>query len=159
MPVDAQVFRSAMGCFAAGVTVVTTVGRDGAPYGLTATAFTSVSMNPPLALVCIGKESGSYSHFAGCSAFAVNFLSVDQVPVSQRFASSGGEKFAELDWRPGRLRVPLLGGTIGYAECELVATHDGGDHTIFIGRIEAAEANGGDPLTYFRGAYRRLAEL
>lgn len=159
MAVDVDLFRSAMGCFAAGVTVVTTVDGDGAPFGLTATAFSSVSMEPPLALVCIGKESGSYAQFAACSAFAVNFLAIDQVLVSHRFASSGGEKFAEMDWRRGELGVPLLGGTIGFAECGLVHAYEGGDHTIFVGRIEAAAANGGEPLTYFRGAYRRLTNI
>lgn len=159
MAVDRDLFRSAMGSFAASVTVVTTVDRDGVPYGLTATAFSSLSMDPPLALVCIGKDSGSYPQFATCASFAVNFLGADQVAVSQRFASSGGDKFADLPWRRGTLGVPILDGTIGHAECSLVQTYPGGDHTIFVGQIEAATANGGEPLVYFRGAYRRVSGL
>ncbi len=159
MAVEKDLFRSAMGCFTAGVTVVTTVDATGAPYGLTATAFSSLSMNPPLSLVCIGKDSGSYAQFAACTVFAVNFLAVEQVAVSQRFASSGGDKFADLDWRRGALGVPLLAATIGYAECSLVHSYEGGDHTIFVGQIEAAATTEGAPLTYFRGAYRRLADL
>jgi flavin reductase (DIM6/NTAB) family NADH-FMN oxidoreductase RutF len=159
MAVDRDVFRSVMGCFAAGVTVVTTVDADGAPYGLTATAFSSVSLDPPLALVCIGKESGSYSQFAACRFFAVNFLAEEQTDLSQHFASSGGDKFARLPWARGEYGVPILGGTIGFAECRLVHSYEGGDHTIFVGEIEAGAVSEGSPLTYFRGAYRRLTEL
>jgi len=159
MAVDKDVFRSLMGCFAAGVTVVTTVDADGVPFGLTATAFSSVSLAPPLALVCIGKDSGSYAQFAACSYFAVNFLAVGQADLSQRFASSGGDKFATLDWTRGDCGVPILAGTIGFAECRLVHSYEGGDHTIFVGQIEAGAASDGTPLTYFRGAYRRLTEI
>lgn len=148
-----------MGSFAAGVTVVTTADDAGRPFGLTATAFSSLSLLPPLALVCIARDAASYGQFAAATAFAVNFLAADQVDVSNRFASSGGDKFSGVDWKRGALGVPLLPGTLGYAECRLVHAHEGGDHTIFVGEIEAAEIAPGEPLIYFRSAYRKLAGL
>ena len=159
MPVDKDTFRAAMGSFAAGVTVVTTVGIDGQPQGLTATAFSSVSADPPLALVCIAKKSSTHAHFAASGVFAVSFLASDQAEVSQLFASSGADKFGGAEWRAGELGAPLLGGTIGHAECRVVHAYDGGDHTIFVGEIEYAETLEGEPLTYFRGAYRGIRDL
>jgi flavin reductase (DIM6/NTAB) family NADH-FMN oxidoreductase RutF len=158
MPIDAALFRHVLGSFAAGVTVVTTRGVDGKPYGLTATAFTSVSLSPPLALVCVDKQAETYPHFAASAIFAVNFLAADQRELSQRFAVSGGDKFAGVAWRPGQLGAPLLEGTIGHIECRMLHTYDGGDHTIYVGEIEAAQARDGVPLLYFRGAYRRVAD-
>lgn len=154
MAIDKQLFRSVLGNFAAGVTVITTVGADGTPFGLTATAFTSVSLIPPLVLACIDKRSETYSCFGSSKVFAANFLGQDQQQVSQRFAVSGGDKFAGVEWRPGVIGAPILAGTIGYVECRVRHEYDGGDHTIYVGEVEAAEAQGGEPLIYFRGAYR-----
>lgn len=159
MAIDKTLFRRVMGNFAAGVTVVTTVGPAGQPYGLTATAFTSVSLLPPLALVCVDKKSETYPYFHPAGVFAVNFLSVDQEYVSQRFATSGGDKFDGLEWRGGELGAPLLAGTVGYVECRIAHAYEGGDHTIYVGEIAAADAAEGEPLVYFRGAYRRVADL
>jgi len=158
MSIDKDTFRKTMGCFAAGVTVVTSVDAEGRPFGLTATAFSSVSADPPLALVCIGKESSTHAQFAAAGVFVVNFLSIDQADVSQRFASSGVDKFAGLEYATGELGAPVLAGTIGFAECRVVHVYEGGDHTIFVGQIEAGSANEALPLTYFRGAYRSVSE-
>jgi flavin reductase (DIM6/NTAB) family NADH-FMN oxidoreductase RutF len=158
MPIDKQLFRSVMGNFAAGVTVVTTTKNDGEPCGLTATAFTSVSLLPPLALVCVDKKSESYAYFETAGVFAVNFLSSAQQAISQRFAVSGGDKFAGVGWRPGTLGAPILEGTIGHVECRITHAYDGGDHTIYVGEIEAAGTSDGEPLVYFRGAYRSVTE-
>lgn len=157
--IDKSLFRHVLGNFAAGVTVVTTRGADQRPYGLTATAFTSVSLEPPLALVCIDKKAESSPHFGAAGVFAVNFLAADQQDVSQRFATSGGDKFGAVEWMSGRLGVPILAGAIGHVECRIAAAHDAGDHTILVGEITAAEASDGEPLVYFRGAYRRVTEL
>jgi flavin reductase (DIM6/NTAB) family NADH-FMN oxidoreductase RutF len=154
MPIEKQLFRSVLGNFAAGVTVITTVGPDGAPYGLTATAFTSVSLIPPLVLVCVDKKSESYPHFGTSRVFAANFLSREQQQISQRFAVSGGDKFTGIDWRPGMLGAPILGGIIGHVECRIRHDYEGGDHTIYVGEVESAIADAGEPLIYFRGAYR-----
>ncbi len=159
MAIDKDTFRAAMGSFAAGVTVATTVGRVGEPYGLTATAFSSVSAEPPMALVCIDKNSSTHEHFAASGVFAVSFLATGQVDVSQLFASSGADKFGGCEWRAGRLGAPIIAGTIGYVECRTVHAYDGGDHTIFVGEIEVAEVSEGEPLTYFRGAYRGVRDL
>ena len=154
MPIDKQLFRSVLGNFAAGVTVITTVGSDGTPYGLTATAFTSVSLIPPLVLACIDKRSETYAHFGSSGVFAANFLGQEQQQISQRFAVSGGDKFAGVEWRPGVVGAPILAGTIGHVECRIRNEYDGGDHTIYVGEVEAAAAEAGEPLIYFRGAYR-----
>jgi flavin reductase (DIM6/NTAB) family NADH-FMN oxidoreductase RutF len=156
MAIEKDLFRQVMGNFAAGVTVITTLGADKQPFGLTATAFTSLSLVPPLVLVCIGKASETYPYFAPAGLFAVNFLAASQQDVSQRFASSGGDKFAALRWRRGALGLPLLDGTIGHLECRIVSAHDGGDHTIYVGEVEAAASGDGDPLVYFRSAYRTV---
>jgi flavin reductase (DIM6/NTAB) family NADH-FMN oxidoreductase RutF len=154
MPIDKPLFRSVLGNFAAGVTVVTTYGPERTPYGLTATAFTSVSLVPPLVLVCIDKKSETYAHFASSGVFAVNLLARDQQDISSRFAVSGGDKFTGIDWHPGELGAPILAGTIGHLECRVRHDYDGGDHTIYVGEVESAVTGSGDPLIYFRGAYR-----
>lgn len=154
MPIDKQLFRSVLGNFAAGVTVITTVGPDGTPYGLTATAFTSVSLIPPLVLACIDKRSETYTYFGSSGVFAANFLSQEQQHISQRFAVSGGDKFAGVEWRAGVVGAPILAGTIGHVECRVQHEYDGGDHTIYVGEVESAGTDTGEPLIYFRGAYR-----
>lgn len=156
MAIEKDLFRQVMGNFAAGVTVVTTVGADQQPFGLTATAFTSLSLVPPLVLVCIGKASETYPYFEPAGMFGVSFLAANQQDVSQRFASSGGDKFADLAWHRGSLGLPLLEGTIGHLECRIVSAHDGGDHTIYVGEVEAAASGSGDPLVYFGSSYRSV---
>ncbi len=158
MPIDKQEFRRVLGHFAAGVTVVTTVGDDGQPYGLTATAFTSVSLEPPLVLVCVDKRAESHPHFHVSRVFAVNFLGVDHEHLSRRFATSGGDKFKDLKFSRGVTGAPLLSEALGYLECRTVEVIEGGDHTIFLGQVEAADAREGEPLLYFKGAYRRIVK-
>mgnify|MGYP005836515959 CR=1 FL=1 len=167
MPIDRDSFRQVLGHFAAGVTVVTTVNKEGAPYGLTATAFTSVSLDPPLVLVCVDRKSETHPHFAAAGVFAVNFLAYGQEELSRRFAVSGGEKFREVAHSRGVTGAPLLEGTVGYVECELRQAVEAGDHTIFIGEVVNARCptpeTGGrtqapTPLLYYRGRYHRLAD-
>jgi flavin reductase (DIM6/NTAB) family NADH-FMN oxidoreductase RutF len=159
MPIDKDAFRRVLSNFAAGVTVVTTLDRDRQPHGLTATAFTSVSLEPPLVLVCIDKKAETYPHFAPSGVFAVNFLGAEQRDVSQHFAKHGGDKFAGLAWRRGVLGTPILEGAVGHVECRIVHGYDGGDHTIYVGEIESADAGDGAPLLYFRHAYHRVDGL
>lgn len=158
MPIDKQEFRRVLGHFAAGVTVITTVGDDGKPYGLTATAFTSVSLEPPLVLVCVDKRAESHPHFHTSRVFAVNFLGVDHEHLSRRFAVTGGDKFKDVAIRAGVTGAPLLSEALGYLECRTVDIFEGGDHTIFLGQVEAADAREGEPLLYFRGAYRQMGK-
>jgi flavin reductase (DIM6/NTAB) family NADH-FMN oxidoreductase RutF len=157
MPIDKQEFRRVLGHFAAGVTVITTVG-DGKPYGLTATAFTAVSLEPPLVLVCVDKRSDSHPHFHASRVFAVNFLAHDHEDVSRRFAVSGGDKFGDMPIRTGVTGAPVFSDALGHLECRATEVIEAGDHTIFIGQVEAADAREGEPLLYFRGAYRRVRQ-
>lgn len=159
MAIDKDVFRRVLSHFAAGVTVVTTVDREERPHGLTATAFTSVSLEPPLVLVCVDKQAETYSQFEPAGVFAVNFLSLEQRDISQRFATHGGDKFSGLSWRRGGLGAPLLDGTIGHVECRIRHWYDAGDHTIMVGEIESADAGDGEPLLHFRHDYRRVNDL
>ena len=159
MAIDKELFRRVLSHFAASVTVVTTVDEAQRPYGLTATAFSSVSLDPPLVLVCVDKKAETYPQFEPAGIFAVNFLSLEQRDISQRFAKHGGEKFNGLGWRPGSLGAPLLDGTIGFVECRICHWYDAGDHTIMVGEIESADAGAGEPLLHFRHAYRRVNDL
>jgi 3-hydroxy-9,10-secoandrosta-1,3,5(10)-triene-9,17-dione monooxygenase reductase component len=158
MAVDKNDFRRVMARFAAGVTVVTTRGQDDKPYGLTATAFTSVSLVPPMVLVCIGKESETYPHFTAQGCFAVNFLRHSQKDLSQHFAVSGGEKFANVAWTTKATGAPVLSEALGWVDCKIVHAYDGGDHTIYVGHVEAADAHDDAPLLYYAGKYGLLAE-
>jgi len=158
MAVDKNEFRRVLARFAAGVTVVTTRGADDQPYGLTATAFTSVSLVPPLVLVCIGKDSESYPYFTEKGVFAVNFLRHSQQDLSQRFAVSGGDKFNGVHWNTAATGAPILAEALGYVDCRIVASHEAGDHTIHVGEVEAANAHDDAPLLYFAAKYARIAD-
>lgn len=154
---DARTLRDAMGCFATGITVVTSRSADGTPIGLTANSFTSVSLDPPLLLVCIANTAGTASVLREAEHFAVNLLQTSQQPASNRFAGRGEDRFAATSWTPGETGMPLLDGSLGSFECKRHAVHDGGDHFILIGEVVRAQFEPRrDPLLYFRGKYRRL---
>lgn len=147
-------FKAVMGRFAAGVTVVTTVDTDGKLYGLTATAFTSLSMNPPLCLVCINKTTGSRDPMARSRRFAVNILSDQMEKVSNTFASRREDKFDQVKHEKGAATgCPVLPEALATMECEVTEILPGGDHDIFVGLIKSARAGEGKPLVYFGGAY------
>ena len=158
MAVDKAEFRRLLSHFAAGVTVVTTLDSDRRPYGLTATAFSSVSLVPPLVLVCIDKKAESFPHFDESGVFAVNFLSSDQKALSQKFAVSGGDKFSEQPYHTAATGAPILPGALGFVDCTIVHCYEGGDHVIYVGQVEAGEAEAGQPLLHFRGAYGGITE-
>ena len=154
---DARTLRDALGCFATGVTVVTAMTSEGTPIGLTANSFTSVSLDPPLLLVCIARSAGSASALEAATHFAVNVLQIGQQPASVRFAGRGQDRFASTAWERGQCGPPVLTGSLGTFECERHAIHEGGDHLILIGRVVRATFDPRrDPLLYFRGKYRRL---
>ena len=154
---DARTLRDALGCFATGVTIVTARTPDGDPVGLTANSFTSVSLDPPLLLVCIANTAGTASILRETKHFAVNLLQIGQQPVSNRFAGKGEDRFADTKWEVGEYGAPILHGSLGVFECERHALHEGGDHFILVGRVEKASFEPRrDPLLYFRGKYRRL---
>lgn len=154
---DARTFRDALGCFATGVTVVTAIGPDSLPIGLTANSFTSVSLDPPLLLVCIANNAGSAPALREAERFAVNVLQIGQQPTSNRFAGKGEDRFAATPWEVGEFGTPVLTGSLGSFECESQDIHDGGDHFILVGCVlKAIFEPRRDPLLYFRGKYRKL---
>lgn len=156
MAMDLQELRRVMGHFATGVTVITTMDKVGTPFGLTANAFTSLSLHPPLVLICIDKGVQCYSCFEESKIFAVNVLNEDQEELSRRFATKGIEKFAGLKWHKGHHGVALLDGAIGHLECNVIHSYEGGDHTVYVGEVVKATASGDRPLLFFKGKYHRL---
>ena len=154
---DPRTLRDALGCFATGVTVVTCVDESGAPAGLTVNSFTSVSLDPPLLLVCLAKPAASSAALVAASHFAVNVLQTGQQPASIRFSTRDQDRFGTTPWSTGEAGAPILKDSMGVFECERYAVHDGGDHHILIGQVVKATFDAQlDPLLYFRGSYRRL---
>jgi flavin reductase (DIM6/NTAB) family NADH-FMN oxidoreductase RutF len=155
MPVDDAQFKHALSHFASGVTIVTTE-HGGVDYGLTVASFASLSLNPPLVLVCISKSSSSHEPIALSQKFGVSILGSDQAEISGRFAARGGDKFAGLPIRRGELGVPLVGNALATLECRVHQHVVGGDHSIFIGEVVDTQTREGAPLLYFRAAYRDM---
>ncbi|HET6526121.1 flavin reductase [Sphingopyxis sp.] len=154
---DPRTLRDAMGCFATGITIVTALDAAGTPVGLTANSFTSVSLEPPLLLVCIANTAGTAPILRDAAHFGVNVLQIGQQPTSNRFAAKGEDRFANQPWAPGQTGVPLLGGSLVSFECQRESLHEAGDHFILVGRVVRAQFEPHrDPLLYFRGKYRRL---
>jgi flavin reductase (DIM6/NTAB) family NADH-FMN oxidoreductase RutF len=152
-------FKKVMGSFAAGVTVVTTVDADGRKWGLTATAFSSLSMDPPLCLVCVGKGAGSHGPLSEGRKFAVNMLTSDQEELSNRFASRIDDKFEGVAHHAGEATgCPVLDDALASMECEVTDVHAGGDHDIFVGKLTSVTVSEGEPLLYWRGKYAGVAQ-
>jgi 3-hydroxy-9,10-secoandrosta-1,3,5(10)-triene-9,17-dione monooxygenase reductase component len=156
-PIDAATFRHALGRFPSGVTVVTVRGADGRDFGMTVSAFASVSLKPPLVLVCIGDDATIAGEVAAAGHLAVSVLADHQDALAQKFADTDADRFADTAVHRGTTGVALLDGAAAHLECAIVARHRGGDHTIVVGEVLAATAvEDGHPLVYQRGAYRRL---
>ena len=150
-------FREVMGHFTTGVTVVTCLDSEGVPVGITANSFTSVSLDPPLLLVCIHKEATCAQALTAADHFAVNVLQAGQQPASIRFSTRQEDRFGVNDWSRGEFGAPVLKESLGVFESERYAVYDGGDHHILVGRVVKASFDPNiDPLLFFRGRYRRL---
>jgi len=158
-PIDTQDLRRAFGSFATGVTVVTTHGEESGPVGFTANSFASVSLDPPLLLVCLAHGMRSFPIFKDARTFAVNILADDQQDVSSSFASKGTDKFASVRWRHGATGSPLLEGVVAWFDCEAHEQVVAGDHTILIGRIVDYAYENRAPLGFCGGAYLRFGLL
>lgn len=156
---DPRTLRNAMGQFATGVTIVTTMAGD-LPVGVTANSFTSVSLDPPLVLFCLGKKLGCLDVFQSTDRFVINVLTNDQQCVSNRFAAKGVDRFRETAWRLSDVNdAPVIENALANIECVKHAQFDGGDHIIFIGEVMRAEYHPGhEPLVYFGGDYAELAQ-
>jgi flavin reductase (DIM6/NTAB) family NADH-FMN oxidoreductase RutF len=165
MAVDASTFKAALGRFASGVTVVTVHTEEG-DHGMTASAFSSLSLDPPLVLVCVNKDSTTQRRLEDSSGFAVSILSADQKSESNQYAGYGERPQDAFD-EQGTSRgvhslAPMLAGALAWLDCSHHATHDGGDHIIFVGRVEDATVFGErstlNPLLYAAGRYRALGK-
>lgn len=156
-PIAGDSLKEILRHFATGVTVITSVNEHGEPAGMTATAFTSVSVSPPMVLVCVNAAAHTRRAIDRYTRFAVNVLAASQQSVAQRFASSGGDKFEGVRWHPGATGVPLLNGALATVECRVAQTVEAGTHLIYIGVVLAGSSATGEPLVYHEGSYRRLA--
>jgi flavin reductase (DIM6/NTAB) family NADH-FMN oxidoreductase RutF len=151
---DPRELRTAMSHYCSGVVVVTGL-HEGAPVGLTAQSFVSLSLDPPLVAISPARSSRSWPKLRDAGHFNINILGADQRPTCELFARSGGDKFSRLAWKPGRTGSPVLENVLGVIECRLDAEHDAGDHTIAVGRVlhlEIFDVKRG-PLLFFRGGY------
>ncbi|WP_292071009.1 flavin reductase family protein [Brevundimonas sp. UBA7534] len=154
---DARTLRDALGCFATGVTVVTTRDGAGLPVGLTANSFSAVSLDPPLILFCLARSSSNLDRFRAAEHFAINVLHIGQQPTSGVFARSTEDRFQDVAWEAWDTGAPILSGALASFECATHQVVEAGDHLVFIGRVLRARFEPRrDPLLFFRGKYRRL---
>jgi flavin reductase (DIM6/NTAB) family NADH-FMN oxidoreductase RutF len=151
--IDAMEFRKTLGAFVTGVTVVSTRQQDGTPRGFTANSFTSVSLDPALVLICIGKSAASYPVFSAAAHFSISILAEDQKQVSSLFASKAADKFEQVAWHPGLTGSPVIDGSAAWFDCETHQVVEAGDHIILIGRVVDFANTTASPLGYGRGAY------
>jgi flavin reductase (DIM6/NTAB) family NADH-FMN oxidoreductase RutF len=157
MTIDPDSFRSVLGRFASGITVVTTLDPQGHDVGMTVSAFASVSLRPPLISVCIDHAASMHRAIAAAERFGVNILASDQEALSRRFAAvESSHRFEGIGYERGESGVVLLDDALGHMECLRVAQHEAGDHTLFIGEVERAVSRDARPLLYYRGGYAQL---
>jgi flavin reductase (DIM6/NTAB) family NADH-FMN oxidoreductase RutF len=157
MSFDTKAFRHALGSFPTGVAVVTAVGGAD-PVGMTVNSFTSVSLDPPLVLWCLKKDSHRYQIFADATAFTINVLGTEHENVSSRLARQGEHTLTDVDLMETELGPPALADAHAIFECAREAVYDGGDHLILIGRVARfARRDGGAPLVFYRGRYGALS--
>lgn len=155
--VTAAEFRSTCALFPTGVTVVTRTMRDGRPYGMTVSSFTSVSLDPPMILICVDRRSGFVADLLPGVPFAVNVLRDDQQPLAVRFSRPPElGRFSNVDWKESTAGVPLLAGAVGVFLCETTAVTIGGDHLIVVGIVLEAHRSVGQPLVWFNSRYHFL---
>lgn len=151
-------FRHLLGHFATGVTVATTCGSDGSPQGMTATAVASVSLDPPLVLVCVNHDDPFHHAMNGASGFAINVLANDQQELSRQFAGAAAARFDDVAYRTTARGIPLLLGVVAHVVCQKWESVNAGDHTVFLGRVVDGAAFERHPLLHFRGGYTGIGE-
>jgi flavin reductase (DIM6/NTAB) family NADH-FMN oxidoreductase RutF len=156
LSVSPDEFRAVLGRFPSGVTVVTTKGADGSDQGMTVSAFCSVSLEPPLILICIEKSASAYAALTSAQGFAINILSAKQEQIARRFAIIDIDRFEGVGFTRSSNGYAVLDDVLGVIECRRFKVHDGGDHTIILGEVEATRVESGTPLLYYRGGYAQL---
>ncbi|MBI2820360.1 MAG: flavin reductase family protein [Acidobacteria bacterium] len=154
-PIDPKMFRKTMGCFATGVTIVTTESA-GELYGMTVNSFTSVSVQPTLVLICLANDARTTPAVQAQGWFVVNILEERQVALSNRFALSEEDRFADLEFSLNEYGLPVLPGCIAHLVCRVYRIDPGGDHLIVLGEVVKAEFHEASPLLFFGGAYANL---
>jgi flavin reductase (DIM6/NTAB) family NADH-FMN oxidoreductase RutF len=151
--VGEEKFRSVMGCFATGVTVVASRKPGGDPVGLTVNAFTSVSLNPPLVLICIHQDADAHDPLLQGGHFGLSVLKREHEELALRFSSADpDDRFQDLAMVDGPMGSPLIRGALAWMECRVLQAHPGGDHSIIVGEVLECDAGDGDPLLFFRGS-------
>ncbi len=156
MSVSPDEFRSVLGRFPSGVTVVTTKAADGSDQGMTVSAFCSVSLDPALVLICIEKTASVHQTLTSAPGFIVNILSAKQEQIARRFSIVDIDRFEGVGFSRSRNGTAVLDDVLGVIECKKFGLHDAGDHTIIVGEVEAGRAENGAPLLYYRGGYAQL---
>jgi flavin reductase (DIM6/NTAB) family NADH-FMN oxidoreductase RutF len=156
--IDADTFRSVLGRFASGITILTARDKKGGDHGMTASAFCSLSLNPPLVLFCVDHSASMHDLLLSHPTIGISILSSEQEPYSRRFAADENDRFDGIAFSRGERDVVLLDAALAHMECRIVEHHEGGDHTIFIAEIDRAtpQATDGRPLMYYRGGYAQL---
>ncbi len=152
-PFDPRALRRAFGAFATGVTIATTHDAAGAPVGLTANSFTSVSLSPPMVLLCVAESAASYPAFAAADAFAISVLAEGQRALARTFATRGVDKFAGVAWSPRATGAPVIEGAAAWFDCRRHTLTPAGDHAVLIGRVVAFDARPAAPLGYVHGGF------
>jgi flavin reductase (DIM6/NTAB) family NADH-FMN oxidoreductase RutF len=156
-PVNGELFRRACSQFATGLAIATVRAADDAPHGLTVNSFTSVSLDPPLVLICIDEQCQALHHFREGGFFAVNILAAGQEALSEAFARRVDNRFEDQEWCAGETGAPLIPGVLATMECRLVNVIELGDHRVMVGEMVAASIAEGSPLVYFRSSCGRLS--
>lgn len=156
MTIDPDTFRAVLGRFACGITIVTTRDEKGTDHGMTISAFCSVSLEPPLILICVAHTASTHPVLMRQEHFGVSMLSSGQEPLSRRFADQESDRFEGIGYTRGESGVVLLDDALAHLECEVVQRYDAGDHTLIVGRVERAAAHQHRPLLYYRGGYAQL---
>ena len=157
MTIDPDAFRSVLGRFASGITVVTTCDAEQRDVGMTVSAFCSVSLDPPLVQICVDRKSSLFAALQGKTHYGVSILAADQEALSRRFATAEStRRFDGIGYRRGESGVVLLDDALAHLECRIVMSPEAGDHTMFIGEVESASAQNARPLLYYRGGYAQL---
>ncbi|WP_139006926.1 flavin reductase family protein [Arthrobacter crystallopoietes] len=154
--VDQSIFRNTIGHFTSGVAVITTQ-RAGERFGVTASAISSLSMDPPMLLVCLNRKLATADAISGSGAFAVNILAEDQSGLATQFATRHPDKFRGVPVTDSEVGVPILAGALAHLECRVMKRSDVATHTVFIAEVQEAKANPGSPLVYFRGQFGRFS--
>lgn len=154
--IDPDAFRRLLGHFATGVTIVTAMDGSARPVGMTVSSIASVSLDPPLLLVCLDHAADAHDALVAAPRFAVNILATAQESLSRRFAETRPDRFDGVPWRRSEQGASLLDGALAWIECERHSVLPGGDHSIIIGRVIGGAVHDGAPLIHYRGGYTGL---